>query len=539
MFENSNFIKNIMQKDLTKKRYETIITRFPPEPNGFLHLGHARSIVINFELAMFFGGKTYLRYDDTNPEKEEQKYVDSILEDVRWLGYEPDKILYASDYFEEFFQRAFLLIKKELAFVDDSTAEEIKKNRGDLTTPGIESKYRTRSIEENLDLFLKMKKGYFKKGEKVLRAKIDMASPNINLRDPVLYRILDAYTIKKEHHFIFPSYDFSHPLEDSIEKISHSLCSLEFEDHRPLYNWVLKETEMPHFPKQIEFGRLNLNKTVLSKRNLKFLVNSNLVQGWDDPRMPTLIGMKKRGYTPEAIKEFILEIGLSKNNNYVDQNMLNSFVRNNLQNKTKKIMVVDDPLKVTILNYPENKIESREVPYSNNLELGSRTVFFSKRIYIEKKDFQMEKSDAKSKKLFLNGEVRLLNFYFIKAVDVVKNENGEVIEVLATYDPETKSGTSFTKRKPNGNIHFVEMKTSKKTFLNFYQPLFTTDIPNELEKEFNYSSLIKKEAFIECGVKLLKNNETFQFIRKGYFCFIALQDKSHYFNEIIPLKKVI
>ncbi|QTX02703.1 glutaminyl-tRNA synthetase [Candidatus Phytoplasma luffae] len=537
MFRSSNFIKTIIEKDLRNKKYKKVITRFPPEPNGFLHLGHARSIVINFELAKLFGGKTYLRYDDTNPNKEKQNYVTSILEDVEWLGYKPHKICYASDYFEEIFQKAIVLIKKGLAFVDDSDAEELKQTRGDLNKSGINSRYRNRSIEVNLDLFNKMKKGFFKQGEKVLRAKIDMASLNMNLRDPVLYRIIDAYTLKNQHHFIFPSYDFAHPLEDSIEKISHSLCSLEFEDHRPLYNWVLKETEVEHFPTQIEFGRLNLNQTVLSKRKLKFLIDCSLVKDWDDPRMPTLIGMKNRGYTPESIKSFILEIGLSKNNNSVDQNMLNSSVRNDLEYKAKKIMIVEEPLKVTIINYDENKIESRKVPFHNNLDLGERTVFFSKHIYIEKKDFQMEKLDAKSKKLFLNGEVRLLYFYFIKAVDVIKDKNGEIIEILATYDPQTKSGTSFKERKPNGTIHFVEKNTFQKNIVNFYQPLFKNDIPIDLEKDFNKKSCISKEVLVEGGIKHMNNYEKFQFIRKGYFCFIHCLDKSSYFNEIISLKK--
>ncbi|MDV3196010.1 MAG: glutamine--tRNA ligase, partial [Candidatus Phytoplasma stylosanthis] len=430
MFQGNNFIKNIIQKDLKNKKYQTVITRFPPEPNGFLHLGHARSIVINFELALYFGGKTYLRYDDTNPLNEKQNYADAILKDIQWLGYKPHKISYASDYFEEFFKRAILLIKKGLAFVDDSSAEEIKQQRGDLITPGHNSIYRERSKEENLYLFMKMKEGFFKVGSRVLRAKIDMKNPNINLRDPVLYRIIDAYTLKKKHYFIFPSYDYAHPLEDSIEKITHSLCSLEFEDHRPLYNWIIKETEMEHQPSQIEFGRLNIKKTVLSKRNLNFLINSNLVQGWDDPRLPTLIGIKKRGFTPESIKKFILEIGLSKNNNYVDPNMLNSCLRNDLHKKTKKVMAVEEPLKVTIINYPEGQIETREVPFHSHLNLGSRNVFFSKHIYIEKKDFQIQKKDEKSKKLFLNGEVRLLYFYFIKAIDFNKNEYGEITEIF-------------------------------------------------------------------------------------------------------------
>ncbi|WAN63586.1 Glutaminyl-tRNA synthetase [Candidatus Phytoplasma rubi] len=537
MFQGSNFIKSIIAEDLKNKKYTKIITRFPPEPNGFLHLGHARSIIINFELAKFFNGKTYLRYDDTNPIVEKQEYVDFILKDVKWLGYTPDKILFASDYFEEMYKRAVILIKKNLAFVDDLSAEELKKYRGDLFTPGINSPYRNRSIEKNLELFEKMKNGFFKEENKVLRAKIDMASPNMNLRDPVLYKILDAYTLKNKHYFIFPSYNFAHPLEDAIEGISHSLCSLEFKDHRPLYDWVIKETEMEHVSTQIEFGRMNITQTILSKRSLKFLVSSGLVQGWDDPRMPTLRGMRNKGYTPESIKKFILEIGLSKNNTYVNQDMLYSFLREDLQKKAKKIMVVDEPLKVTIINYPEDKIESSDVPYHKDLDLGMRKVFFSKHIYIEKSDFQIEKLDPKSKKLFLNGEVRLFYFYFIKAVDVVKNKKGEIIEILATYDPKTKSGISFNERKPNGTIHFVEMNTAKKAFLNFYQPLFENNNPKDLKAEFNHFSWIRKIAFVEGGLDINVNYNKFQFIRKGYFYLTNTEKKVINFNEIISLKK--
>ncbi|WP_341266552.1 glutamine--tRNA ligase [Candidatus Phytoplasma fraxini] len=538
MFKESNFIKTIIQKDLKQKKYNQIITRFPPEPNGFLHLGHARAIIINFELAKYFNGKTYLRYDDTNPNVEEQKYVDFILQDVRWLGYEPDKICFASDYFDEIFEKAIILIKKGLAFVDDFTPEEIKKQRGDLFRSGQISHCRDRKIEENLDLFLKMKEGFFPEGTKTLRAKIDMASSNMNLRDPILYKILDAYTLKKKHYFIFPLYDFAHPLEDAIEGISHSLCSLEFENHRPLYEWVLKETETKHVPTQIEFGRLNINKIVLSKKKLKLLVNSGLVSGWDDPRMPTLRGMKNRGYTPESIKNFILGIGLSKNNSHINPEMLESCLREDLQNKAKKIMVVSDPLKVTIINYPDNKIEYRDIPYHNKIDLGMRKVFFSKHLYIDKTDFQMEKLDIKSKKFCLNEEVRFFYFYFIKAIEVIKNSKGEIIEILATYDPKTKSGTNFKERKPNGTIHFVEMNTAKQSCLNFYQPLFQKDNPQNLENDFNHSSLQEKEGFIEGGVENILKNDKFQFIRKGYFIFVNKEKKIPRFNEIISLKKI-
>ncbi|MDV3205281.1 MAG: glutamine--tRNA ligase [Weeping tea tree witches'-broom phytoplasma] len=538
----SNFIKTIMQKDLKEQKYQEIITRFPPEPNGFLHLGHARAIIINFELAKLFGGKTYLRYDDTNPNNEHQDYVNAILEDIRWLGYEPDKIFFASDYFDIFYQKAVLLIKKNKAFVDDLNSEELKKYRGNLTEPGINSPYRNRTIKENLELFQQMKEGFFKEGEKVLRAKINMASPNINLRDPVLYRILDAYTLKKKHYYIYPSYDFAHPLEDAIEKITHSLCSLEFEDHRPLYNWVIQMTEMQHTPTQIEFGRLNITNTFLSKRHLKFLVDSGLVQGWDDPRMPTLRGVKKRGYTSDAIKEFVFQSGISKNNNYVDKKMLDACLRNDLQKKSKKIIAIIDPLKVTITNYPKNKMEFAEVPYNENDPLNFRKLFFSGNIYIEKSDFQLEKLNTKSRKLFLNGEVRLLNFYFIKAYDVIRDDKGEIIEILATYDPQTKSGSGFNKRKPNGNIHFLTKEKSKKAIFNFYKPLFLDNQKidhKNIKVCFNKDSWKKKNGLIEENINSQINYEYFQFIRNGYFHVAFQKNNLIYFNEIIALKSYI
>jgi glutaminyl-tRNA synthetase len=533
----SNFIKSIIQKDLKQKKYQKIITRFAPEPNGFLHIGHARAIVINFELASIFGGETYLRYDDTNPKKENKKFLKPILEDIKWLGYNPKKIFFASDYFDIFFKKAILLIKKGKAFIDDLTPEELKKFRGDLKTPGINSPYRNRSIEENLELFQKMQQGFFRNKQKTLRAKIDMSSPNINLRDPVLYRSLDDYTFKKKHYFIFPSYDFAHPLEDSIEGITHSLCSSEFEEHRILYDWVIINTEMKNIPKQIEFGRLNITQTILSKRHLKFLVDNKLVKNWDDPRMPTLVGMRKKGYTPTSIKKFIEEIGLSKNNNYIDKSMLDASLRNDLQKKSKKAMAILEPLKLTIINYPENKKEFKIVPYFNDLNLGFRKVFFSKHIYIEKKDFQIEKPDKKYKKLFLNGEVRLFYFYFIKAIDFIKNKKNQIIEIIATYDPKTKSGSGFNERKPNGTIHFVEMSTSKKAIFNFYGPLFENKNPKNLIKEFNYNSWIKKKGFIEGNLDIEKNNEKFQFLRQGFFNLENKKKKIAYFNEVISLKQ--
>lgn len=539
--EKSNFIKTIIKRDLEKNKYQSVVTRFPPEPNGFLHLGHARAIIVNFELSKFFKGKTYLRYDDTNPRSEKKIYVDSILEDIHWLGYQPDKVFFSSDYFEEIFQKAVLLIKKGKAFVDDLNSEQIKNTRGDFQNAGLDSPYRNRSIETNLLLFYQMKEGLFQEGEKVLRAKINMDNPNMNLRDPVLYRILDAYTLKNKHYFIFPSYDFAHPLGDSIEGITHSLCSLEFEDHRPLYDWVIRETEMQNIPTQIEFGRLNVSQIVLSKRHLKTLIEHDLVSGWDDPRIPTLKGMRRKGYTPESIKKFVLESGLSRNNTFVDFKMLENSIRNELQYKVKKVMVVTDPLKVTILNYPENKREFTEVPYDDCLkELGTRKVFFSKYLYIEKDDFQIEKKDPSSKKLFLNGEVRLFHFYFIKAVDVIRNNEGEIIEILAFYDPETKSGTGFNKRKPNGTIHFIEQMNVQKVFINFFQPLFKTSYPKNIIDEFNFDSFQQKEAFIEGSLYFNSNYEKFQFLRKGYFILDLEQQKNSIinFNEIVSLRNL-
>ncbi|KAB8121871.1 MAG: glutaminyl-tRNA synthetase [Candidatus Phytoplasma cynodontis] len=535
--QNSNFIKNIIAKDLKQKKYNKIITRFPPEPNGFLHLGHARAIIINFELSSFFKGKTYLRYDDTNPQKEKMIFVDSILENIKWLGYNPDKITFASDYFEKMYKKALILILKNKAYVDDLSAEQIKKYRGDINKKGINSPFRNRSIQDNLDLFKKMKKGFFKKGEKVLRAKIDMSHANINLRDPVLYRILDTYTLKKKHWFIFPSYDYAHPLEDAIEKISHSLCSLEFEDHKPLYNWILKETEIKKPPTQIEFGRLNITNTSLSKRNLNFLVENNFVKSWDDPRMPTLSGLRRRGYTPESIKNFILEAGVAKNNTDIKIEMMEHFLRKDLEYKSKKAMAIINPLKVTITNYPENKIEFFQIPFHpNNNSLGQRKVFFSKYIYIEKEDFSVDKPDKKYKRLFLNGEVRLLNAYFIKAYKIIKDNYNNITEILVTYDKNTKSGTGFKERKPNGTIHFVEQKTAKTATFNFFQPLFKDN--NNLDiNNLNLNSLITKQSFVENSLEKVFDLEKIHFIRHGYFNVDQKEQKKLNFNEIVPLKK--
>lgn len=537
MKDQSNFIKTIMEEDLKSGKHDTIITRFPPEPNGFLHIGHARAIIINFELAKVFGGYTNLRFDDTNPETEDEMYVKAIKRDVEWLGYTPHGIYFASNYFDEMFERAVLLIKKGLAYVDDQTAEEIQKTRGDILTPGIESPYRNRSVEENLKLFYEMRDGKYKEGEKVLRAKIDMASPNMNMRDPVLYRISFAvHHNTKDKYKIYPMYDFAHPIEDAIEGITHSLCSLEFEDHRPLYDWVVRETEMPKVPRQIEFGRLGLKNTVMSKRFLKQLVTENLVDGWDDPRLPTIGGLRRKGYTKEAIRNFILATGLSKVNSEVEVDMLEAFVRDDLQAKAKRAFAVINPLKVTITNYPEDKIEYVDVPYHPDFDYGSRKIAFGRNIYIEKEDFSEVKPDNKYKRLSLGNEVRLFHTYFIKAYDVIKDENGEIIEVLATYDPETKSGSGFNSRKPDGTIHFVEASQAIKAQFNFYGPLLVGDDSKDLIERFNRDSLHIKYGFVENALKDVQLYDKFQFIRNGYFNTDHSKEDLLVFNETVALK---
>ncbi len=539
MENQSNFIKTIIENDLESKKHTKIITRFPPEPNGFLHIGHARAIVTNFELAKYFGGYTNLRYDDTNPEKEDDVYVKSIERDIRWLGYDPKHILFASDYFEEMYERAVILIKKGLAYVDFQSPEVISSTRGDVTTQGTNSPYRETPVDENLALFEKMKNGEFKEGECVLRAKIDMASPNMNMRDPVVYRIVFA-----EHHrtgnkwVIYPMYDFAHPLEDAVEEITHSLCSLEFEDHRPLYDWFVRETDMPAQPRQIEFGRLNIENTVLSKRFLRALVEQGKVIGWDDPRMPTLSGMRRRGYTPDAIRQFILSTGLSKVNSTVDADMLDSSVRNDLADKANRVMAVINPLKVTITNYPEGEIEYFTEDYHrDHPEYGQREIPFSKHIYIDREDFALEKPNKKFKRLYLGGEVRLFYAYFIKAVDVKYNADGDIIEVLATYDKATKSGSGFNERKPNGTIHFVEATQGVPAQFNIYKPMLQDDTSLDLMDRFNEDSLEIRQGFVEKALAETKPHDNYQFMRIGYYTTDKDSTPKHIvFNETVPLK---
>lgn len=539
MENQSNFIKTIIEDDLRSGKHKEIITRFPPEPNGFLHIGHARAIITDFESALQYGGYTNLRYDDTNPSKEDDIYVKAILEDIRWLGYEPHNIFFASDYFEEMYERAIILIKKGLAYVDHSTPDVIAKERGNLLTPGIESKYRNRSVEENLALFQAMRDGKFKEGECVLRAKIDMTSPNMNMRDPVIYRISFA-----EHHntgtkwCIYPMYDYAHPLEDAIEGITHSLCSLEFEDHRPLYDWVVRETEMPKIPRQIEFGRLSIENTVMSKRFLRQLVEEGKVIGWDDPRMPTLSGLRRRGYTPEAIRKFVLSTGLSKVNSTVGTDMLEAALRDDLSERAPRAMAVINPLKVTIINYEEGKTEYFDVPFhADKPELGSRRIPFSRHLYIEQDDFIVQKPNNKYKRLSLGDEVRLFHSYFIKAVDVKYDEASNVIEVLATYDENTRSGSGFNERKPNGTIHFVEATHAVASTFNFFGPMILGDDSLDLMERFNKDSWVKKEGFVEQSLSNVSPQDKFQFMRNGYFNADQDTQKGHLvFNEIVPLK---
>lgn len=531
----SNFIKTIIENDIKLGKHTEIITRFPPEPNGFLHIGHARAIIINFELAKAFGGKTYLRFDDTNPSNENMEYVNSAIEDIKWLGYEPAAVFFASDYFDFMFEKALVLIKKGLAYVDRQTAEEISLQRGNIQKPGTNSSYRDTSVEENLRLFLEMKAGKFKPGEMVLRAKIDMSSPNMNMRDPAIYRITNQEHFRKGKAWcIYPLYDFAHPLEDAKEGITHSLCSLEFEDHRPLYNWVVENTECENQPRQIEFGRLNIENTVLSKRYLKTLVENNLVSGWDDPRMPTIKGLKKKGYSPEAIRAFILGAGLSKTNADCSHEMLESFVRSDLMETSARLNAIIDPLEVEITNFPEGELETIKVPVLEGK--AERDLYFSKHLYIDKADFLKEKPNRQWKRLYIGGEVRLMNAYFIKCEDVVLNKAGEIIKLLCTYDPKTKSGSGFDERKPNGTINFVEKTTAKPATFFFTDDLIDNSKEGDLIERFNRSSLVEKHGFAEPFLSGVAAGKVVQFIRQGFFSKQQTKNNSLEFVETVKLK---
>ncbi|GED14462.1 glutamine--tRNA ligase/YqeY domain fusion protein [Aneurinibacillus migulanus] len=542
---SSNFIKSIVDHDLKSGKVDKVITRFPPEPNGYLHIGHAKSICLNFELADEYGGKTNLRFDDTNPLKEDVEYVESIKEDVKWLGFEWDGLFFASDYFEEMYNRAVLLIKKGKAFVCDLSPEQMREMRGTLTEPGKESPYRNRSMEENLDLFERMRKGEFKDGEKVLRAKIDMGSPNINMRDPVLYRISHA-----THHntgdtwCIYPMYAFAHPLEDAIEGVTHSICTLEFEDQRPLYDWVVRECEMESVPHQYEFARLNITNTVMSKRKLKLLVDENLVDGWDDPRMPTISGLRRRGFTPESIRAFCREIGVARSNSLVDAKMLDHFIREDLKLKAPRTMGILRPLKVVITNYPEGQVEMLDAEINpENPEMGIRQIPFSREIYIEQDDF-MEVPPSKYHRLYPGNEVRLKHAYFVKCNDVIKDESGNVVEIHCTYDPETKSGTGFTGRKVKGTIHWVEASNAVPTEFRLYEPLILDEQEGEEEegKTFldyvNPNSLEIVQGFVEPNMKDAEPHNKFQFFRHGYFNVDPKHTTAEklVFNLIVSLK---
>ena len=529
----SNFVQAIIDEDIANGAKE-IYTRFPPEPNGYLHIGHAKSICLNFTTAAKYGGKVNLRYDDTNPVKEDMEYVNSIEEDVKWLGFNWEKRLWASDYFDTMYEAAVSLIKQGKAFVCDLTGEEIKEYRGTLTAPGKESPYRNRSIEENLQLFEEMKAGKYKDGEKVLRAKIDMASPNINMRDPIIYRIAHA-----THHntgdkwCIYPMYDFAHPIEDAIEGISHSICTLEFEDHRPLYDWVLREVGFwPNPPRQIEFARLNLTGTVMSKRYLKAMVDDGIVEGWDDPRMPTIAGIRRRGYTPEAVRAFCEQIGVAKANSTIDYSVLEGCVRDDLKLKVESRNVVFDPIKVVITNYPEDQSELCTIENNAQVpEMGTRQVPFSRELYVDGEDF-MEVPVKKYFRLFPGNEVRFKGAYFITCNEVVKNEDGSIKELLCTYDPETKSGEGFEGRKVKGTIHFVDAKTAVPIRIRKYNYLLNEDGT----KNENTIELI--DALAEPSVMEAQPAERFQFFRHGYYVADSklFSKETPIFNEIVGLK---
>ena len=540
---SKNFIEQIIEKDLAEGKYDTICTRFPPEPNGYLHIGHAKSILLNYGLAQTYHGKFNMRFDDTNPTKERVEFVESIKKDIKWLGADwEDRLFFASDYFEQMYEAAVKLIKKGKAYVCDLTPEQIREYRGTLTEPGKESPYRNRSIEENLELFEAMKDGKYADGEKVLRAKIDMASPNINMRDPIIYRVAHM-----THHntgdkwCIYPMYDFAHPIEDAIEGVTHSICTLEFEDHRPLYDWVVRELEYPHPPKQIEFSKLYLTNVVTGKRYIKKLVEEGIVDGWDDPRLVSIAALRRRGFTPESIKMFVDLCGVSKAQSSVDYAMLEYCIREDLKLKRPRMMAVLDPVKLIIDNYPEDQIEYLDA--DNNLEneaLGKRQVPFGRELYIDREDF-MENPPKKYFRLFPGNEVRLMNAYFVKCTGFEKDENGNVTEIHCTYDPETKCGTGFAGRKVKGTIHWVAAKTAKKVTVRLYENIIDEEkgVYNEDGSlNLNPNSLTVKECFVEPALAEAKPYESFQFVRQGYFCADARDSKegAPVFNRIVALK---
>ena len=541
---SKNFIEIEIEKDLESGRFDHVQTRFPPEPNGYLHIGHAKSIILNNDIAKEYGGKFNLRFDDTNPTKEKEEFVHSILEDVKWLGGEfEDRLFFASNYFEEMYEKAILLIKKGKAFVCDLSADEIREYRGDFKTPGKESPYRNRTVEENLKLFEEMKNGLCEDGSRVLRAKIDMASPNINVRDPVI-----DIVARMTHHntgdkwCIYPMYDFAHPIEDAIENITHSLCTLEFEDHRPLYDWVVKECEYDHPPRQIEFAKLYLTNVVTGKRYIKKLVEDGIVDGWDDPRLVSIAALRRRGYTPDAIRNFVKLAGVSKADSSIESAMLEYCIREDLKLKKSRIMAILDPIKLIIDNYPEGQSELCTMP--NNLEnpdLGEREIEFGRELYIEREDF-MEVPPKKYFRLFPGNEVRLMGAYFVTCTSVEKDENGEIIAVHATYDPATKSGSGFTERKVKGTIHWVNAKTALKAEMRLYENIVDEE-KGKLDENGNLnlnpnSLTVLKDCYVEPCLKDAKAYDSFQFVRNGFFCVDAKDSKPDalVFNRIVSLK---
>ena len=541
---SKNFIEQEIEKDLAEGVYDHVQTRFPPEPNGYLHIGHAKSILLNYGLAKKYGGKFNMRFDDTNPTKEKEEFVHSILEDVKWLGadYE-DRLFFASNYFQKMYECAVFLIKKGKAFVCDLSAEQIREYRGDFTTPGKESPYRNRSIEENLQLFEDMKAGKYQDGEKVLRAKIDMASPNINMRDPVIYRVAHM-----THHntgdtwCIYPMYDFAHPIEDAIEHITHSICTLEFEDHRPLYDWVVRECEFENPPRQIEFAKLYLTNVVTGKRYIKKLVEDGIVDGWDDPRLVSIAALRRRGYTPESIKKFVELVGVSKANSSVDYAMLEYCIREDLKLKRPRVMAILDPVKLVIDNYPEGQIEMLSIPNNlENEELGERKVPFAKELYIEREDF-MEEPPKKYFRLFPGNEVRLMGAYFVTCTGYEKDENGNVTVVHATYDPETKSGSGFNARKVKGTIHWVAVPTAEKAECRLYENIVDEEkgkLNADGTLNLNPNSLtVLPDCYVEPSLKTAKAYDSFQFMRNGYFCVDCKDSTEEHpvFNRIVSLK---
>ena len=535
-----NFIEEIIEEELVSKQ-NRVCTRFPPEPNGYLHIGHAKAIAIDFGMARQYGGRVHLRMDDTNPAKETMEYVESIKTDVQWLGYQWDELYFASDYYEQLYDFAVILIKKGKAFVCDLSAEETRAMRGTLTEPGKPSPYRDRSVEENLDLFARMRAGEFPDGSKTLRARIDMASPNMNMRDPVMYRIARATHYRTGDQWcIYPMYDFAHPLSDAIEGITHSICTLEFEDHRPLYDWFVREVGLwPLPPRQIEFARLGITRTIMSKRYLKKLVDNGSVTGWDDPRMPTISGMRRRGYTPEAIREFCRMVGVAKSNSTVDAAMLEYCVRNDLNQKAHRMMAVVHPLKVTITNWPEDKFEEITLENLPGTDEGTRTMRFGRELYIEQEDF-MEEPPKKFFRLRPDGEVRLKNAYIIKCESVVKDADGNVIEVLCTYDPDSHSGAE--QRKVKGTLHWVSAADAVPAAMRLYDYLLLPDDDPEtggkdFDERLNPNSLEEVQGFVEPALAAAADGDKFQFMRIGYFCKDRDSTPDHpVFNRVVGLK---